>query len=55
MLRRCYLTVMSQEYKVLHIVHVKEHYEAFADGEFVVSGDTRNEVYKDLEEMGYLK
>lgn len=30
------------------------HYEGYVDGEFVVSGDTWNEVYNDLLEMGYL-
>ena len=31
------------------------HYEGRVDGQFVVSGDSWNEVYNDLIEMGYLK
>ena len=37
------------------IICVQGHYEGLVDGEFVVSGDTWTEVYKDLLEMGYLK
>ena len=37
------------------IVCVHGHYEGYVDGEFAVSGDTWNEVYKDLSEMRYLK
>lgn len=37
------------------IIHVQEHYEGLIDGQFVVSGDTWNEVYNDLLEMGYMK
>ena len=36
---------------VIEIRHVREHYEGYIDGKFVVSGDTYDEVAKDLEEM----
>lgn len=36
------------------IVCSEGHYEGRVNGEFVVSGDTYNEVYCDLEEMGYV-
>lgn len=39
----------------IDIVQVRGHYEGFVNGEFVVSGDTWNEVYKDLSEMRYLR
>lgn len=55
MRRRCYLTVMLQGDERIDIVCVHGHYEGHVDGEFVVSGDTWNEVYNDLVEMGYLK
>ena len=38
----------------IEIRHVMDHYEAFVDGRFVVSGDTFDEVLEDLIEMGYL-
>ena len=47
--------MMLQRYEIVDIIHVHEHYEGHVDGKFVVSGDTWNEVYKDLLEMGYLK
>ena len=37
------------------ILCVNGHYEGYLCGQFVVSGDTWNEVYKELSEMGYLK
>lgn len=37
----------------MDIIKVHEHYEGRVDGKFVVSGDTWNEVYKDLVEMEY--
>ena len=46
---------MLQGDERVDIIHVHEHYEGLVDGQFVVSGDTWNEVYKNLEEMGYLK
>ena len=55
MQRRCYLTVMWHADNGVVIVHVQEHYEGQVNGQFVVSGDTWNEVYRDLLEMGYLK
>ena len=36
------------------IICSQGHYEGHVDGEFVVSGDTWNEVYRDLVEMGIL-
>lgn len=39
----------------LEIKKVREHYEAYIEGKFVVSGDTISEVLFDLEEMGYIK
>lgn len=44
-----------QEGKFVRIVHNDGHYEGFVNGEFIVSGDTWEEVYDDLREMGYLK
>ena len=40
------------ELEKIEIRHVMEHYEAFVNVGFVVSGDTFNEVLKDLREMG---
>lgn len=37
------------------ITSVKDHYEAYLHGEFVVSGDTWNEVYNEIKEMRYLR
>ena len=55
MRRRCYQTVMLQDDNSVEIIHTHEHYEGWVNGQFVVSGDTWNEVCKDLLEMGYLK
>lgn len=41
------------ELEKIKIRHVMEHYEAFVNGELVVSGDTFNEVLEDLRKMGY--
>ena len=35
---------------MLEIKQVDEHYEAFVDGKFVVSGDTPEEVIRDVYE-----
>lgn len=35
---------------MLEIRQVNEHYEAFVDGKFVVSGDTLEEVIRDVYE-----
>lgn len=37
----------------IEIRHVMEHYEAYVDGEFIVSGDTINEIKEELESLGY--
>ena len=37
------------------IIRVKEHYEGYVNGRFIVSGDTYNEVRKYLLEMGYIQ
>lgn len=42
------------ELKKIKIRHVMEHYEAFVNGKFVVSGDNFNEVLEDLRKMGYV-
>ena len=42
------------ESRKIEIRHVMEHYEAFVNGKFVGSGDTFNEVLKDLRKMGYV-
>lgn len=42
---------MEKSAPVIEIRHVREHYEGYVNGEFVVSGDTYYEVEKDLEEM----
>lgn len=55
MRRRCYLTEMLQGDERIDIVPVHGHYEGHVNGEFVVSGDTWNEVYDDLVEMEYLR
>lgn len=36
---------------MVEIRKVDEHYEAHVDGKFFVSGDTQEEVYRDLEEL----
>lgn len=41
------------ESRSVEIRHVMEHYEAYIDGQFIVSGDTYHEVEKELEELGY--
>ena len=38
----------------IEIRHVMEHYEAFVNGRFVLSGDTLNEVIEELRKMGYV-
>ena len=38
----------------IEIRHVMEHYEAFVNGKFVVSGDTFNVVLEELRKMGYV-
>lgn len=38
----------------IEIRHVMEHYEAFVNGRFVVSGDTLNEVLEELRKTGYI-
>ena len=40
------------ELEKIEIRHVMEHYEAYINGQFMVSGDTFTEVLKELEEMG---
>lgn len=55
MRRRCYLTVMLQGDERIDILWVHGHFEGYVNDEFVVSGDTWNEVYDDLVEMGYLR
>lgn len=40
--------------RTVEIVRVREHWEGYVDGEFVVSGDTYNEVCTELTEAGYL-
>lgn len=36
---------------MVEIRHVRDHYEGYINGEFVCSGDTYGEVYRDLEEL----
>jgi hypothetical protein len=33
----------------MEIIHVMDHYEAYIDGMFVCSGDTRNEAVREAE------
>lgn len=40
---------------VVEIISIRGHYEGRVGGKLVVSGDSYNEVYNDLEEMGYLR
>lgn len=42
------------ELEKIKIRHVMDHYEALVNGQFVVSGDTFNEVIKYLRKMGYV-
>ena len=42
------------ELEKIEIRHVMEHYEAFVNGRFVLSGDTLNEVIEELRKMGYV-
>lgn len=46
---------MLQENKRVDIIETWGHYEGRVDGEFIVSGDTWNEVHNDLLEMGYVE
>ena len=41
------------ESRKIEIRHVMEHYEAFVNGKFVVSGDTFNDILEELRKMGY--
>ena len=41
------------ESRKIEIRHVMEHYEAFVNGRFVVSGDTCNELLEELRKTGY--
>ena len=36
---------------MIEITNVNGHYEAWENGKFIVSGDTKREVEKELEEM----
>lgn len=47
--------MMLQRDDNIDIRFVRNHYEGFVNGQFVVSGDTWNEVYNDLLEMEYLR
>ena len=42
------------EFEKIEVRHVMDHYEAFVNGNFVVSGDTFDEVIKELRKMGYV-
>lgn len=42
------------ESRKIEIRHVMEHYEAFVNGKFVVSGDTFNDILEELRKMGYV-
>ena len=42
------------ELEKIEIRHVMDHYEAFVNGQLVVSGDTFNEVIEDLRKIGYV-
>ena len=42
------------ELEKIEIRHVMDHYEAFVNGKFVVSGDTFNEILEELRNMGYV-
>lgn len=45
---------MLQLEVVVEIRSVYGHYEGRVNGQFVVSGDSYNEIYNELKEMGYL-
>lgn len=47
--------MMLHEGDRVDILHVHEHYEGRVNGQVVVSGDTWNEVFHDLVEMGYIE
>lgn len=47
--------MISQRDERVDIICVHGHYEGHVNGKFVVSGDTWNEVHKDLLEMGYVQ
>lgn len=42
------------EFEKIEVRHVMDHYEAFVNGKFAVSGDTFDEVIKELRKMGYV-
>ena len=42
------------EFEKIEVRHVMDHYEAFVNGKFVVSGDTFDEVIKELRKVGYV-
>ena len=42
------------EFEKIEVRHVMDHYEAFVNGKFVVSGDTFDEVVKELRKIGYV-
>lgn len=45
---------MLQLEVIVDIRSVNGHYEGRVNGQFVVSGDSYNEVYQELKEMRYL-
>lgn len=42
------------EFEKIEVRHVMDHYEAFVNGKFLVSGDTFDEVIKELRKMRYV-
>lgn len=42
------------ELEKIELRYVMEHYEAFVNGKFVVSGDTLNEILEEIRKMGYV-
>ena len=45
---------MKREIDNIEIVKIRGHYEAFVDGNFVLSADTWEEILSDLTKEGYL-
>lgn len=42
------------EFEKIEVRHVMDHYEAFVNGKFLVSGDTFDEVIKELRKMRHV-
>ena len=45
------MEMLSDDSRIV-VIPVMEHYEAYLDGKFIVSADTRREIYNELQKIG---